>query len=91
MNEIYMQAVMKFGVKNQLLKAIEELTELSLEICHSSCDRMNRENIIEEMADVHIMMEQMRIIFEVQDVELIKAKTKKLVRLQKLLESEGEK
>jgi hypothetical protein len=42
-----MQAVMKFGVKNQLLKAIEELTELSLEICHSSFDRMNRENIIE--------------------------------------------
>ena len=91
MNEIYMQAVMKFGVKNQLLKAIEELTELSLEICHSSCDRMNRENIIEEMADVYIMMEQMRIIFEVQEVELIKAKTKKLIRLQKLLESEGEK
>jgi hypothetical protein len=86
-----MQAVMKFGVKNQLLKAIEELTELSLEICHSSFDRMNRENIIEEMADVYIMMEQMRIIFEVQDVELIKAKTRKLVRLQRLLESEGEK
>jgi hypothetical protein len=43
------------------------------------------------MADVHIMMEQMRIIFEVQDVELIKAKTRKLVRLQRLLESEVEK
>jgi hypothetical protein len=91
MNEIYAKAVMKFGVKAQLNVALEELAELQKEICKFFRGRDNRAEIIEEMADVYIMMEQMRIIFEVQEVELIKAKTKKLIRLQKLLESEGEK
>jgi hypothetical protein len=91
MNEIYAKAVMKFGVKAQLNVALEELAELQKEICKHFRGRDNRAEIIEEMADVYIMLEQMRIIFEIQEVELIKAKTRKLVRLQRLLEGEGEK
>lgn len=52
----------KYGVEHQIKKAIEELTELSLELQHFGRDR-NRYKIIEEMSDVSIVLDQLAIIF----------------------------
>lgn len=89
MRDIYKQAIMRFGTKAQLNVALKELAELQKEICKYFMGQYARENIIEEMTDVIIMLEQLKLIFEVSDSEILKAKAKKLMRLQKLIQ-EGE-
>ena len=59
-------------------KAVEELTELSIALQHSLDGRGDNDNIREEMADVSIMLEQLRVIFGDCD----EWKTKKLARLE---------
>ena len=60
----YKKLIQKFGVKNQIIVAIEELSELQKELCKYLRDKTNIRNISEEMADVEIMLEQLKIIFE---------------------------
>ena len=54
-----------YGKDKQILKAIEEMTELQKELCKSviSDDNNNIDNITEEMADVEVMLNQLKIIF----------------------------
>lgn len=53
-----------YGTDNQIKKAIEELTELSLELQRNlSNPGSNTLKVIEELADVQIMVDQMRMIF----------------------------
>lgn len=56
-------AVNKYGADSQVKKAIEELAELQVELCHYLCGRGELSHISEEMADVQIMIEQLSIIF----------------------------
>ena len=55
-------AIGLYGKEKQSMMAIEEMAELTVEILHSL--RGRESNIVEEMADVYIMLEQMRILFE---------------------------
>lgn len=54
-----------YGTKNQEDKAIEELAELQQAILkhreNRNCE--TEKNIIDEIADVHIMLEQLKIIY----------------------------
>lgn len=63
-NKIYKQIHEKFGIKIQLIIAIEEMSELTKELTKTirGYDRQN--NIIEEIADVRIMIEELEIIFD---------------------------
>ena len=64
-NEVYYKKLIeKFGSKNQIIVAIEELSELQKELCKYLRDKINIRNISEEMADVEIMLEQLKLIFE---------------------------
>lgn len=63
------QLIDKYGDK-QVVVAIEELSELQKELCKSLRDKTNKENIIEEMADVIIMINQMQMYFKISDEEL---------------------
>ena len=56
-------AVNKYGADSQVKKAIEELAELQVELCHYLCGRGDLSAISEEMADVRIMLAQLLIIF----------------------------
>jgi len=69
---IFEKAVNKYGAENQVRKAVEELTELSVALLHSLDGRGDTENIREEMADVEIMLEQLHVIFGHGDYRLIK-------------------
>jgi len=69
---IFEKAVNKYGAENQVRKAVEELTELSVALLHSLDGRGDTENIREEMADVEIMLEQLHVIFGYGDYRLIK-------------------
>lgn len=60
---IYQQLIKKFGKENQCIVAIEELSELQKEICKFLRGLGNIENLAEEIADVEIMLEQLKIIY----------------------------
>ena len=70
---IYREAVHWFGAESQTRKAAEECVELSLALLHALDGRANLDNIAEEIADVEIMLAQLRLIYGGQDVDAWKA------------------
>ena len=85
--EIYESAVTKWGIAPQMNMTIEECSELIKSICkaHRYGDSPEIcESVIDEIADVTIMCEQMAFIF---GEELVQNKIEeKLKRLEKRLE-----
>ncbi|MES2133683.1 MAG: hypothetical protein V4506_15140 [Bacteroidota bacterium] len=76
------KCIKKWGVQSQRNKIIEECLELALALQQTSCvtkDKKNNEsNVYSELADVIIMMEQAKKIF---DYERIKFNVKVKLRL----------
>lgn len=75
------EAIATYGKDMQLTVAVEEFSELIKEICKHKRGSDNREHIIEELADCYIMLEQLEIIFGVNEFELWRNKILKLNRL----------
>ena len=94
MNEILERAIRTYGVECQIDKAIEEMSELTkalLKLRH--CDKDYERPIIqdavdEEMADVEIMLEQLKMIFR-NWKQLDNQKFKKLERLERRMNGES--
>ena len=67
----YKDLVNYFGERNQLIIAIEELSELQKEICkilrEKDKSRIGLNSLIEEIADVKVMIEQLEFIFNCKD------------------------
>lgn len=63
--EILTTAIRTFGDDAQERQAIEECSELIQAICHKQ--RGREHNIAEEIADVEIMLEQLKIINDCKD------------------------
>ena len=85
-HQIIKSAIEKFGIDNQKVVAIEELSELQKEICKDLRGIGNRESIVEELGDVQIMAEQVKKIYNITEEELLSAKEYKLKRLEKRIE-----
>ena len=77
--DIYAKAVNCWGYNFQALMAVEEMAELTDALVKHHRGRATDQDVINEIADVQIMMEQMAFVFGRRDVELIKAE--KLKRL----------
>lgn len=78
--DIYTTAFKKFGKEHQLVLCMEEMAELTKELSKNIRGSKNVTNISEEMADVEIMLEQLRVIFgNCSEVDTIKEE--KLIRL----------
>lgn len=58
---LYERAIRKFGERNQVVKAVEELVELAGALAKAHNDK--DANVAEEIADVHIMLEQMKLLY----------------------------
>ncbi len=58
----YTRAIRHFGEKHQLLKACEELNELSAALLKYTLEGHGKLNVFEEIADVSILIEQIKII-----------------------------
>jgi NTP pyrophosphatase (non-canonical NTP hydrolase) len=71
-------AISKFGATEQETVAIEECSELIQAITHKH--RGRKHNLVEEIADVEIMLEQLKIINGCAD-EVEDIKSEKLARL----------
>ena len=63
----YTNAMIVFGEQNQLIVAIEELSECQKEICKILRGGEDFRNLAEEVADVTIMLEQIRLMFNIND------------------------
>ena len=82
---VYTAARETFGDANQLMKALEELTEVKLEIHRALDGRGDLLHLAEEVADAFIMLEQVRQIFGI-DAEVQEAMDGKILRLRQRIE-----
>ena len=84
--DTYKQAIKTYGEHAQKLMAIEEMSELTKEICKDFRGKLDREHLIEEMADVLIMLDQMLILYKISGEEVGLMRIKKVERLKERLE-----
>lgn len=65
--KVYHEAIWKFGVDLQTMMAVEEMSELTKEICKIKRGKMDLDSLADEIADVTIMLEQLREIYGLND------------------------
>lgn len=88
-------AIDSYGRVNQVIKTVEELSELSQALCKILTSKFTDdnseifENIFEEMADVEIMLEQCKMIFYKSEDKINDYKKKKIERLERRLGGEN--
>lgn len=80
---IYELAIEQWGPIAQKIKAIEEMAELIQALCKDFLGKLDLLNMVEETADVEIMMEQLRFMFG--DEAIDDAKQFKIERLAAML------
>lgn len=80
---LYAKAIETYGDTLQKVVAIEELSELIKEICKDLRNNGNKKAIIEEIADVQIMINQLFIICGINKDEFESEYQRKLERLEK--------
>lgn len=78
--EVYIQAVQRKGLAEQMVVAIEELSEVQKEICKVMRGEGSMEHLAEEIADATIMLEQLRLFYALND-KVCEQMDAKLVRL----------
>lgn len=83
--KLYCKAMVKFGAANQLVIAVEELSELQKEVTKFIRKNGNKANLTEEIADVEIMLEQIKMICSVNQKEVEEYKDMKIKRLEETL------
>lgn len=78
------RAVAACGKEHQLIICMEEMAELTKELSKHIRGQENDLCVAEEIADVEIMLEQLKLIFDIRtDVERVK--DEKLIRLDQRL------
>lgn len=82
-NLVYSEAVRQWGEESQIEMMREECAELLLELSRVKRNRSTKLMIAEELADVEIMLEQMKLIFGRDRVH--RFKMEKLTRLANML------
>ncbi|MDH6367267.1 hypothetical protein EDD63_14016 [Breznakia blatticola] len=85
-NEILKLAIKTWGVDAQTNCAMEELAELIQAISKFKRGYDNKEDIIDEIVDVQIMIDQIKLICDIDDTMLEKRATYKLQRIKNRLE-----
>jgi len=83
LEKIYKDAIKLWGKKSQVLMCVEECSELQKNLLHDlRLERsVKREDILEEIVDVQIMLDQMQIIYGITWIEFDLKKCEKLRRL----------
>lgn len=80
--QIIKQMISKYG-KLQLVVAVEEMSELQKEICKDLRGKGNREHIIEEMADVQLVLDELKEYYGISQEEIYRVKRAKMLRTEK--------
>ena len=83
--DIFRSAIETYGAVMQITVAFEEMSELQKELCKYIRCIGSQENIAEEIADVEIMMEQMKMLFFFFS-DVLQVREKKVKRLKERME-----
>lgn len=86
---LYAEAYEKWGENAQVMKAIEEFSELNVELAKESNGIRRNGNLFQEIADAEIMLEQLRFIFIGHEKEIDQCKYEKLFKLRTLLQEDA--
>lgn len=62
-NRTLSHAITEYGIDAQTKMAVEEMSELTKELCKSWRGKDNADHIAEEIADVEIMLAQLKMIY----------------------------
>ena len=81
----YTNALIAYGDRKQMVKCLEELAECQQAICKIILGGENFDHLAEEIADATITLEQMRLLFNINDkvCEYMDAKVQRLDNLLK--------
>ena len=72
--EVLRSALVKWGKRSQVFMCVEEMAELMKELSKNDRGRSNTTEIAEEIADVEIMLEQMKMEFNIHSsVDIMRA------------------
>ena len=82
--KVFRDALTTFGMRSQIELLFEEMAELQKEFCKFLRGKSNYDQISEEMADVEIMLDQMRRALGNED-DVQKWREKKVERLKDLI------
>ncbi|MDR2535222.1 MAG: hypothetical protein LBD29_04215 [Treponema sp.] len=75
-----------WGKDSQVMMALEEMAELSKELLKNiNRKKNNKKNITEELADVYVTLESLKIIYNISDIELCEIIDKKVLKLKNKL------
>ena len=86
--KILKMAIEKWGKNAQILMALEEMAELSKELLKNiNRNSDNKSNITEEMADVYIMLEQLKTIYKISEDDINNIFKEKINKLEKRLKN----
>lgn len=88
---VYYKAIMTYGIRAQSVVAIEELSELTKEITKQLRGKGNAGHLTEEIADVEIMLGQLKMMYDIYDGDVEDYKKRKIDRLKASLEEEDAK
>lgn len=87
--QIMKKAIDTYGKDMQCMVAIEEMSELIKEISKDKRYANNKEHIIEEIADVSIMLEQLKIIYAIDESDIQKVHNAKMKRLREKVQNDN--
>ena len=83
------EAIEHWGIPSQIMMLFEEMGELQTALTHYLRDRIEAPSVEDEIADVQVMLNQMKIIFDEENIDLIYEE--KLKRLHNMIEHEKQK
>jgi hypothetical protein len=84
--ELFYKCIEKWGIEPQLRMAFEEMAELTIEICKHSRGSQNRYEVLDEITDVSIMLDQLKVLFGFSENEIAEQLDFKINRLKERLE-----
>ena len=82
---ILCKAICTYGKEAQTLMFFEEVAELEKELCKNARGKQNRDEILEEVSDVEIMLEQIKIMHALNVGAIERVKAQKVQRLNERL------
>ena len=86
---ILLEAFDTWPIEDQIMMAYEEMAELQKALCKNYRGKDNEDYIAEEIADVEIVLAQLKIIFNCED-RVEHYHEKKLNRIKKRIEKQGQ-
>ena len=84
---LFVRCIEVWGAEAQIRQGADECTELALALLHVLREKKTKalDCVIEEMADVELMMEQVKYMLSIPQDLIEKVKAKKVRRLKRLL------